>query len=59
VCQATATVYGYPEGHELANHSYTHADVTELSDAEIRQELRDTEAAVQGIVGPDVSVRRG
>jgi peptidoglycan/xylan/chitin deacetylase (PgdA/CDA1 family) len=45
------------DGHELANHSYTHADFTTLTDEEIGEELRYTEEAVQSIVGPDVSIR--
>lgn len=45
------------DGHELANHSYTHADFTTLTDAQIADELRRTEVAVQAIVGPEVSLR--
>jgi len=45
------------DGHELGNHSYTHTDFTKLSETEIINELQRTEAAVQGIVGPNVSIR--
>ncbi|MGP4066986.1 LysM peptidoglycan-binding domain-containing protein [Halobacillus sp. B29] len=38
-------------GHELANHSYSHADFTELSSAEIKNELDRTEAAVKSTTG--------
>lgn len=38
-------------GHELANHSYSHADFTELSSAEIKSELDRTEAAVKSTTG--------
>jgi peptidoglycan/xylan/chitin deacetylase (PgdA/CDA1 family) len=45
------------EGHELANHSYSHADFTTLSDREILAELDDTEASIQAILGPHVTTR--
>ncbi|SFG64574.1 polysaccharide deacetylase family sporulation protein PdaB [Halobacillus alkaliphilus] len=38
-------------GHELANHSYSHADFTKLSSAEIKSELDRTEAAVKSATG--------
>ncbi|MGP4075986.1 LysM peptidoglycan-binding domain-containing protein [Halobacillus sp. K22] len=38
-------------GHELANHSYTHADFTKLSSAEIKRELDRTEATVKSTTG--------
>jgi peptidoglycan/xylan/chitin deacetylase (PgdA/CDA1 family) len=39
------------DGHELANHSLTHADFTSLDDAAIREELRATEQIIQEISG--------
>jgi peptidoglycan/xylan/chitin deacetylase (PgdA/CDA1 family) len=39
------------DGHELANHSLTHADFTRLSDEAIREELRATEQIIQEIAG--------
>lgn len=45
------------DGHELASHSYTHADFSTLSDAQITAELWRTEQAVRRIAGPNVSVR--
>jgi peptidoglycan/xylan/chitin deacetylase (PgdA/CDA1 family) len=39
------------DGHELANHTYTHPDLTQMSDAAIRRELRRTEEVVQEISG--------
>jgi peptidoglycan/xylan/chitin deacetylase (PgdA/CDA1 family) len=39
------------DGHELANHSLTHADFTALSDAAIQEELRATEQIIQEIAG--------
>jgi len=38
-------------GHEIVNHSYTHPHFKELDDAAIRQEVRDTQAAVQKATG--------
>lgn len=45
------------DGHELASHSYTHADFTTLTDEQIADELWRTEVAVQDIVGPGISIR--
>lgn len=45
------------DGHEIANHSYTHSDFTTLSDEEIAAELMRTEATLARIVGPEVSIR--
>ncbi|MEM8531832.1 MAG: polysaccharide deacetylase family protein [Chloroflexota bacterium] len=39
------------DGHEVANHSYSHSDFTQLSDDAIRQELADTEAIVRETTG--------
>lgn len=38
-------------GHEIVNHSYTHPHFKELDDAAIRQEVRDTQAAVLAATG--------
>jgi peptidoglycan/xylan/chitin deacetylase (PgdA/CDA1 family) len=35
------------DGHEIANHSFTHPDMRHLSDAAILKELADTEALLQ------------
>lgn len=37
-------------GHELANHSWSHKDMTKMSAEQVRAELLDTEAIVQSIV---------
>lgn len=34
------------EGHEIGNHTYTHPNLTKLSDAEIRSQLNKTVAAI-------------
>jgi peptidoglycan/xylan/chitin deacetylase (PgdA/CDA1 family) len=39
------------EGHELANHTYDHPNLTEVSDAVIRSQLSRTEEAIAGITG--------
>jgi peptidoglycan/xylan/chitin deacetylase (PgdA/CDA1 family) len=39
------------DGHEIANHSFSHPDFTTLSDAEILAELRTTEQAMQEVTG--------
>ncbi|MFP4439136.1 MAG: polysaccharide deacetylase family protein [Chloroflexaceae bacterium] len=39
------------EGHELANHSLSHADFVTLTDEQIAQELAETERLVQEITG--------
>lgn len=44
--QVLALVAAYPQLFELGNHSYSHPDFTTIGDAEIRQELARTEAAV-------------
>jgi peptidoglycan/xylan/chitin deacetylase (PgdA/CDA1 family) len=52
-------VTAYPEltrriaqaGMELANHSYTHPNLTKLSEAQIARELLRTQAAVQAVTG--------
>jgi peptidoglycan-N-acetylglucosamine deacetylase len=38
------------EGHEIANHTYTHGDITKMSDAALRKELNDSLAAIQNAV---------
>jgi peptidoglycan/xylan/chitin deacetylase (PgdA/CDA1 family) len=35
------------EGHRLCNHSFTHADLTTLSSAEVKKELVDCQAALK------------
>jgi len=39
------------EGHELGNHSYSHPDLTQLDDDQIRAELDSTGAVVKQITG--------
>ncbi len=39
------------EGHELANHSYTHPDLAKLSDIIVRSELEKTQKVIEDICG--------
>lgn len=39
------------DGHELANHTYSHPDLTTVSDAEIVNQFSKVEKAVQSLVG--------
>lgn len=39
------------DGHEIANHSFNHPDLTHLDDQAIRAELADTEALLQQTAG--------
>lgn len=46
------------EGHEIANHTWDHPDLTELSDEEIRRQLDDTAALLRRLSGQPVDVFR-
>lgn len=39
------------EGHLVANHSYTHADLTLLDDVDVLKELRETNCAIMNAIG--------
>jgi peptidoglycan-N-acetylglucosamine deacetylase len=39
------------EGHEIANHTYTHPDLTQLDEDGIRDELQRTEALIERLTG--------
>jgi peptidoglycan/xylan/chitin deacetylase (PgdA/CDA1 family) len=41
----------FAEGHEIANHTYSHRSLTSLSDEQIRKELKDTDDAVFAAAG--------
>ncbi len=41
----------YDEGHQIASHSYSHPWLTRLSDAQVRQEVETTFAALDAILG--------
>jgi peptidoglycan/xylan/chitin deacetylase (PgdA/CDA1 family) len=38
-------------GHELGNHTYTHPDLTHVSDEKVKSELQQTEEEVQRVTG--------
>lgn len=41
----------YDEGHIIGNHSYTHADLTKLTKAEVEKELSQTHDLIAAITG--------
>ena len=46
------------DGHEIGNHTWTHPLLTDVSDARIRDELRRTERAIQGLTGSKPTLMR-
>lgn len=41
------------EGHEIANHTYSHPDLTKIADEEVIKQLSDGEAAIRKVTGKD------
>ncbi|WAA10762.1 polysaccharide deacetylase family protein [Fervidibacillus albus] len=41
----------HKEGHEIGNHSYSHPDFTQLSTAEMKIELKETNAIIEAAIG--------
>lgn len=41
----------YDEGHEIANHSFSHPSFTSLSAAEIKEQLNKTDDIIKSIIG--------
>lgn len=41
------------EGHEIANHTYSHPDLTKLTPQEVIQQVQDGEAAIRRITGKE------
>lgn len=39
------------EGHEIANHSWSHPNLTKLSPEQIRQEIEQTQSAIENVTG--------
>ncbi|MET8975813.1 polysaccharide deacetylase family protein [Streptomyces sp. NPDC004539] len=46
------------EGHEIGNHTWTHAVLTDASDTQIRDELRRTTQAIAGLTGTEPTLMR-
>ncbi|MFI6943067.1 polysaccharide deacetylase family protein [Streptomyces sp. NPDC050418] len=46
------------EGHEIANHTWTHGILTDLSENEIRTELDRTQQAIKDITGKEPTLMR-
>ncbi|KAI9208480.1 uncharacterized protein BJ171DRAFT_419607 [Polychytrium aggregatum] len=40
----------YKEGHQIASHTMTHPDLTELSEAQIEKEITDNDAVIRSII---------
>ncbi|WP_187437940.1 polysaccharide deacetylase family protein [Actinomadura decatromicini] len=46
------------EGHELANHSWSHPDLTSVSSGELRSQIQRTQAAIKGVSGVTPTLMR-
>ena len=44
------------DGHELGNHSYTHPDLTQCDDGQVRDELRRTDETITHLMGQRANV---
>lgn len=45
------------EGHEIGNHTYTHANLTKLNDQQIRDELQRTQDELNRVLGSSYPMR--
>ncbi|WP_336773612.1 polysaccharide deacetylase family protein [Paenibacillus sp. MMO-58] len=48
----------HEQGHEIGNHSYTHPNMTELSDEEFESELSRTEELINQVTGARAATMR-
>ncbi|MCK9860854.1 polysaccharide deacetylase family protein [Paenibacillus sp. ATY16] len=48
----------HEQGHEIGNHSYTHPNMTELSDEELESELSRTEELIKQVTGTRAATMR-
>jgi peptidoglycan/xylan/chitin deacetylase (PgdA/CDA1 family) len=46
------------EGHEIANHSYSHPDLTKLPADQVIKQIKDAEAAIKKATGQDTKLFR-
>jgi len=46
------------DGHEIGNHTWTHAVLTDVSDAQVRDELRRTTRAISALTGTEPTLMR-
>jgi len=51
---STQEVQSLYRGHEVASHTVNHPDLTQLSDAAVRQEIRDDQRALEDLTGQPV-----
>ena len=45
-------------GCEIANHSYSHSNLTRLSEAEIKEEMNKTDAVIKKVIGKTTTLMR-
>ncbi|KAI9592487.1 hypothetical protein BDF19DRAFT_451319 [Syncephalis fuscata] len=48
----------YDEGHQIASHTFSHADLTTLSEEGIKQEMNSLQDLIKGIIGRGVTYMR-
>ncbi|KAI8049782.1 hypothetical protein BDF22DRAFT_698620 [Syncephalis plumigaleata] len=48
----------YDEGHQIASHTFSHADLTQLSASGIEQQMTDLDNMIKGIIGVRVTYMR-
>ena len=41
----------YAEGHQISNHTYSHTDLTKLSDHDVKKEVRRTQELIGACAG--------
>lgn len=46
------------KGHEIGNHTYTHPNLTELSEADAHKELAQTESKIEELIGAKPTIMR-
>jgi peptidoglycan-N-acetylglucosamine deacetylase len=46
------------EGHEIANHTWSHPDLTKLGEQALRREVEDTSAAIERVTGRRATIMR-
>lgn len=46
------------EGHEVASHTWDHANLVSLSDEQVRQEMRKTQEVIKNVIGQEPTMMR-
>lgn len=55
---AESLQYVFRQGHQIASHTWTHPDLTTLTDAQINEEMKKTDEAIEAILGVRVAYMR-